>query len=79
MGAESRGISQRLPFWCNETKTARTAGRRSSMSPPRRHDLRLFVGEDYFCQDRLYCLSPFKSGRCGIPSRSYLGGGPRTL
>ena len=23
-GEESRGISQRFPFWCNETKTART-------------------------------------------------------
>ena len=30
------------------------------------------VGEDYFCQDSLYSLSPFKFGRCGIPSRSIL-------
>ena len=33
-GAESQGISQRFPFWCNKTKTARTAGRRSSSSLP---------------------------------------------
>ena len=78
-GAESRGISQRLPFRCNETKTARTAGRRSSTSPPQHHDQRLFASEDYFCQDRLYYLSTFKSRRCGIPSRSYLGRGPRPL
>ena len=78
-GAESRGISQRFPFRCNKTKTANTTGRRSSPSPPRRHDQRLFVGEDYFCQDKLYYLSPFKSGRCGIPSHSYLGRGPRPL
>ena len=78
-GAESRGISQRFPFWCNETKTARTAGRRSSTNPPQHHDQRLFAGEDYFCQDRLYYLSPFKSGHCGIPSRSYLGRGWRPL
>ena len=77
-GAESR-ISQRFPFWRNKTKTARTAGRRSSPSPPQRHDQRLFVGEDYFCQDRLYYLSPFKSVRCGIPSRQHLGRGPRPL
>ena len=78
-GAESRGISQRFPFWCNKTKTARTAGRRSSPSPPQRHDQRLFAGEDYFCQDRLYYLSPFKSRHSGIPSCSYLGRGPRPL
>ena len=24
-----------------------------------------FTGEDYFCQDKLYYLSPFKSGHCG--------------
>ena len=36
--------------------------------PTGRHDQRLFAGEDYFCQDKLYYLSPLKSGRCGIPS-----------
>ena len=79
IGAESQGISQRFPFWCNKTKTARMAGRRSSPSPPQSHDQRLFAGEDYFCQDRLYYLSPLKSLHCGIPSRSYLGIGPRPL
>ena len=78
-GEESREISQRFPFLFNVTKTARTAGRRSSTSPPQRHDQRLFAGEDYFCQDRLYYLSHFKSRRCGILSRSYLGRGPRPL
>ena len=78
-GAESRGIIQRFPFWCNKTKTARTAGRRSSPSPPQCHDQRLCTGEDYFCQDRLYYLSPFESHRCGIPSHSCLGRGPRPL
>ena len=77
--AGSRGINQRFPFWCNKTKTARTAGWRLSPSPPQRHDQRLFACEDYFCQDRLYYLSPFKSRRCGIPSLSYLGRGPRPL
>ena len=78
-GMESRGSSQRFPFPCNKTKTARTARRRSSPSPPQRHSQRLFAGEDYFCQDKLYYLSPFKSGRCGIPSRQHLGRGPRPL
>ena len=32
-----QGIRQRLPFRCNKTKTSRTAGRRSSWSPGRRH------------------------------------------
>ena len=75
MGAESQGISQRFPFRCNETKTARTARRR----PPQRHDQMLFTSEDYFCHDKLYYLSPFKSGRCGIPARQHLGRGPRPL
>ena len=38
-----------------------------------------FAGEDYFCQDSLYWLSPFKLGRYGIPSRLHLGRGPRPL
>ena len=28
----------------------------------------LFAGDDHFSQDRMYYLSPFKSGFCGIPS-----------
>ena len=66
-GAESRGINQRFPFWCNKTKTAMTAGRGSSSSPPQRHDQGLFAGEDHFSQDRMYFLSPLKIGLCGIP------------
>ena len=78
-GEGSRGISQRFPFWCNKTKTAKTAGWRSSSSPPQLHDQRLFAGKYYVCQDRLYYLSPFKSRHCGIPSCSYLGRWPRRL
>ena len=33
-GEEFRAIRQRFPYQCNKTKTARTAGRRSSRSPP---------------------------------------------
>ena len=36
-GVEYRGIRQRLPFQCNETKTSRAAGWRSPWSPRRRH------------------------------------------
>ena len=36
-GAEYRGIRQRFPYRCNETKTSRTAGGRSPWSPRRRH------------------------------------------
>ena len=32
-----QGIKQTLPFWCNETKSSRTAERRSTWSPRRRH------------------------------------------
>ena len=35
--AEHRGIKERLPYRCNETKTSRAAGRRSPWSPRRRH------------------------------------------
>ena len=31
-----------------------------------------FAGGDHFSQDKVYFLSPFKSGRCGIPSRQHL-------
>ena len=38
-------------------------------SPPE-----LFAGEDHFCQDSLYSLSPFKlARRCWLPSRSLFG------
>ncbi len=35
---------------------------------------RAFAGEDHFCQDSLYYLSPFKfARRCWLPSRSIFG------
>ena len=36
-GAEYRGIKQRFPYRCNETKTSRAARRRSPWSPMRCH------------------------------------------
>ena len=53
-GEEYRGIKQRFPYWCNETKTRRTARRRSPWSPGRRHHQSLLAGEDRFCQDKLH-------------------------
>ena len=59
-GAEYRGIKQRLPFWCNETKTSRAAGWRSPWSPRRRHRQCLWQPKTNFSQDNLYYMSPFK-------------------
>ena len=53
-GAEYRGIKQRLPFRCNETKTNRAARRRSSWSPRRRHHQYLWQSKTTFIQDSLY-------------------------
>ena len=51
--AEYRGIRQRLPFWCNKTKTkdckTEVIVEPRIASPPK-----LCAGEDYFCQDSLY-------------------------
>ena len=55
IGTESQAISQRFPFRCNKTKTARTAGRRSSPSPSRRHDQRLLRSKTTFV--RIACTS----------------------
>ena len=49
-----QGIRQRLPFWCNKTKTSRTAGWRSSWSPGRRHRQDLWQPKTTFGQDNLY-------------------------
>ena len=39
-----------------------------------------FAGEDHFCQDSLYLLSPFKfARRCWLPSRSIFGKRTRAL
>ena len=35
--ADYRGIKQRFPYQCNESKNSRVAGRRSPWSPRRRH------------------------------------------
>ena len=47
-------IRQRLPFRCNETKTSRTAGRRSPWSPRRRHHQCFWQSKTNFSQDKLY-------------------------
>ena len=49
-----QGIGQRLPFRCNETKTSRAAGRRSSWSPRRRHHQCFRQPKTTFGQDNLY-------------------------
>ena len=48
-----QGIRQRLPFRCNETKTCRTAGRRSPWSPRRRHRQCFWQPKTTFGQDNL--------------------------
>ena len=53
-GEESRGIRQRFPYRCNETKTSRTAGRRSPWSPRRRHHQSLWQAKTTFSHDNLY-------------------------
>ena len=50
-GTEYRGIKQRFPYQCNETKTSRmeVIAEPMTASPPEP-----LAGEDYFCQDNLY-------------------------
>ena len=54
-GEESRGVRQRFPYRCNEIKTAKTAGQRSSRSPPQRHHQRLLQAKTTFV--RISCAS----------------------
>ena len=54
-GAEYRGIRQRFPYRCNETKTSRPAGQRSPWSPRRRHHQRLPQTKTTFV--RITCTS----------------------
>src|SRR3954470_21274975 len=54
-GKEYRGIRQRLLYWCNETKTRRTARRRSSWSPRRRHHQSFSLAKTTFV--RIACTS----------------------
>ena len=56
-GEESRGIRQRFPYWCNETKTSRTAGRRSPWSPRQLHHQSLWQAKTTFSQDNILVVS----------------------
>ena len=47
-GEEYRGVGQRFPYRCNETKTSRTARRRSPWSPRRRHHQSLLQAKTTF-------------------------------
>ena len=53
-GAEYRGIKQRFPYRCNNTKTRRTARQRSPWSPRWCHHQSLLQAKTTFCQDSLY-------------------------
>ena len=53
-GEEYRGIRQRFPYRCNETKTSRTVGQRSPWSPRRHHHQCLWQSKTTFSQDNLY-------------------------
>ena len=72
-----QGIRQGLPFRCNETKTSRTARRRSPWSPRRRHHQCFWQPKTTFGQDNLYYMFPFKMANCWRPSRSLFGKRPR--
>src|SRR4051812_30180537 len=74
---EYRGIRQRLPYWCNKTKTRMTARRRSSWSPRRRHHQSLSQAKTAFV--RIACTScppsNFPAVVGSLPAQ-YLGRGP---
>ena len=69
-------IKQRQPFRCNETKTSRTAGWRSSWSPSRRHRQSLWLARTDFSQDKCTRCSPSKWPIVGALPAHYLGRGP---
>ena len=73
-----QGIRQRLPFWCNKTKTSKTAGWRSSWSPGRRHHQSLWQPKTNFSQDKCTRCSPSKWPIVGTLPAHYLGRGPGT-
>ena len=56
--AEYRGIRQRLPFRCNETKTKRTTRRRSPWSPRRRHHQSFAQAKTTFVRIADTCCPP---------------------
>ena len=69
---ESRGSSQRFPFPCNKTKTARTAGRMSSRSPPQRHEQKLCMRRAPFVRIRCTTCPPSKWATVGSLPTSVL-------
>ena len=77
--AEYRGIRQRLPFWCNKTKTRKTARRRSLWSPRRRHHQSFVQARTNFSQDKCTRCSPSKWPIVGALPAQYLGRGPGPL
>ena len=53
-GAEYRGIKQRFPYRCNETKDQQDGKTEVTMEPKAASPPEPLAGEDYFCQDSLY-------------------------
>ena len=74
-----KGIKQRQPFRCNNSKTSKTAGRRSSWSPSRRHRQGLWQARTNFTQDKCSRCSPSKWPIVGALPAQYLGRGPGPL
>ena len=74
-GAEYRGIKQRFPYWCNKTKTRRTARRRSPWIPRRRHHQSFLRAKTTFV--RISCTScpPSNMAVVGSLPAQYLGRG----
>ena len=71
-GAEFQGISQKVSILVEQDQDHQEGRKEVITEPTAVSRPGLFAGEDYFCQDKLYYLSPFKSGRCGTPSRQHL-------
>src|SRR4051812_41266461 len=74
---EYQGIRKRLLYRCNETKTRRTARRRSSWSPRRRHHQSFSQAKTTFV--RIACTSCPPSNLpavVGFLPAQYLGRGP---
>src|SRR3954465_13070150 len=79
-GGEYRGIRQRLLYWCNKTKTRRTARWRSSWGPRQRHHQSFSEAKTAFV--RIACTScppsSFPAVVGSLPAQ-YLGRGPGPL
>ena len=65
-GEEYRGIKQRFPYRCNETKTSRTAGQRSPWSPRWRHHLSVWQAKTTLV--RITCTSCLPSNLAIVAS-----------